>query len=146
AEADLDAAGAHHLPERVHLAAVKDEIALVLGELLLEAGDVRGGADDAALRPLAEHAAQAVDRGLERVDLELEPLQRLRPAVPLLLRLVLALLEVRVVDGDQREALLERAPLGAPAADVTGEGAVVHVVHALAEGEAREADAVQEGE
>src|SRR5262249_32469155 len=90
AEADLDLARRDHLAEGLHLLAVERELALVLGQLLLEAGDARRIADDVGLRPLVEHAAQAVDGGLERVDLEVEALERLRRRVPLLERLALA--------------------------------------------------------
>ena len=122
------------------------ELALVLRELLLEARDARRVAHHAGLRALAQHAAQAVDGGLERVDLEVEPLEGLRGRVPLPERLVLALREVGLGDGHDAEALLQRAALGPPAPDLAGEPALVDVVHALPEREARERHAVQERE
>src|SRR5262249_46646504 len=121
AEADLYLARVHHLAELLGLAPVRREITLMLAELLLEPRHARRVAVAARLRGLAQHALEPVDLRLQRVDLQVHALDRLRSPVPLLERLRLSVLEIAFSHGHDPEPLLECSPASPGLSDLTRE-------------------------
>src|SRR5690606_15002100 len=131
-------------PKLGDLALLLLEEALVLVELVVEALERSRVARHALLRVFAEHAAQAVDGGVEVVDLDGAPGELLGDGVPLTRAGVISVGELAARDGQRRDDALRAPPLLARLGDLALEVSGLLVVETAREREAHLADSVEE--